>query len=477
MARTWVLYHHFQFQSILSAIETIESLLKIETENQALYGEVDFFRGYCCYFLNEGPRSLKHLQAALDHIPLTHHEIRGQAELVFGLACQMEGQKEKAIHTLNDLIYGDPRPQNMRKTRLLASLVYIHIISADPAEAFKANKELTDVATAGHYSYAKAWSIYLQGLISFYRGEFEKAVHYLSQAHEDRYILHTRAAFDCIAGLVFAHQFLGHPDRADATMERLFEFAGELNDPAYSAIAASCKTRLLLIQGRTGEAVNMLPADETSGVENIFVWLEIPAITHCRVLIAEGSDTGLEQAEKRLQEYLKMNRDNHNTRAIIEILSLLSLVCKMQGKSAEALSLLKHALDLARPGEWVHPFIEPGPPMAELLNMFEKKVADDFTEKILVTCNESQTQVSPEEVPPGPKTPRPQPLVEPLTNRELDILELLAQRLQTKEIAEKLYILSETVKSHLKNIYQKLSVGNRRQAVQKARELGILTTP
>ena len=139
--------------------------------------------------------------------------------------------------------------------------------------------------------------------------------------------------------------------------------------------------------------------------------------------------------------------------------------------------MLKSALDLARPGEWVHPFIEPGPPMAELLNMLEKKVADDFTEKILATFNESQTQVSPAVVPPAPKTPHPQPLVEPLTNRELDILELLAQRLQTKEIAEKLYISSETVKSHLKNIYQKLSVGNRRQAVQKARELGILTTP
>jgi LuxR family maltose regulon positive regulatory protein len=304
---------------------------------------VDFFRGYCFYFLNEGPRSLKHLQAALDHIPLIHHEIRGQAELVFGLACQMEGQKEKAIHTLNDLIYGDPPPHNMRKTRLLVSLVYIHIISADPAEAFKANKELMDVATAGHYSYAKGWSIYLQGLISFYCGEFEKAVHDFSRAQNDRHILHTRAALDCMAGLAFAHQFLGQPDRADATMERLFEFAGELNDPAYSAIVASCKTRLLVIQGRTGEAVNMLPADETSGAENIFVWLEIPAITQCRVLIAEGSDAGLGQAEKRLQEYLKMTLDNHNTRAIIEILSLLSLVCKGQGKNAEALSLLKSA--------------------------------------------------------------------------------------------------------------------------------------
>jgi ATP/maltotriose-dependent transcriptional regulator MalT/ActR/RegA family two-component response regulator len=67
-----------------------------------------------------------------------------------------------------------------------------------------------------------------------------------------------------------------------------------------------------------------------------------------------------------------------------------------------------------------------------------------------------------------------QPLVEPLTNRELDVLELLARRLSNKEIAEKLFIAPTTVKGHLKNIYQKLEVGKRREAVVKAQKIGIL---
>jgi LuxR family maltose regulon positive regulatory protein len=66
-------------------------------------------------------------------------------------------------------------------------------------------------------------------------------------------------------------------------------------------------------------------------------------------------------------------------------------------------------------------------------------------------------------------------MVEPLTNRELDILELLAQRLQSNEIAEKLFISIDTVKTLLKHIYQKLNVSNRRQGVDKANALGILT--
>ncbi len=72
-----------------------------------------------------------------------------------------------------------------------------------------------------------------------------------------------------------------------------------------------------------------------------------------------------------------------------------------------------------------------------------------------------------------PHHPKPQPLVEPLTNRELDTLALLGKRLYNKEIADELGISLETVKTHLKNIFQKLRVTNRREAVEKAKELGL----
>ena len=70
--------------------------------------------------------------------------------------------------------------------------------------------------------------------------------------------------------------------------------------------------------------------------------------------------------------------------------------------------------------------------------------------------------------------PTPQPLVEPLTNREIDILERLSQRLRNKEIAEDLCISPETVKSHLTNIYQKPNVSKRREAVERGKVIGIL---
>ncbi len=77
-------------------------------------------------------------------------------------------------------------------------------------------------------------------------------------------------------------------------------------------------------------------------------------------------------------------------------------------------------------------------------------------------------------VPPSPSHPVPQSLVDPLTNRELDILDLLVQRLSNQEIADKLFISTTTVKTHLQNIYGKLNVSKRREAVEKAKKIGIL---
>ena len=74
----------------------------------------------------------------------------------------------------------------------------------------------------------------------------------------------------------------------------------------------------------------------------------------------------------------------------------------------------------------------------------------------------------------NPKSENDMPLVEPLTNRELAVLELLVNRLQDKEIAEKLSVSPATVKTHLQNIYQKLNAGNRREAVAMAKNLRIL---
>ena len=117
--------------------------------------------------------------------------------------------------------------------------------------------------------------------------------------------------------------------------------------------------------------------------------------------------------------------------------------------------------------------------MADLLKqLIEQNVAVDYIGRILDAFKEDEHRATQDEsdqlTSPPPLPLSTQPLVEPLTNRELEILDLLAQRFQNKEIAEKLFISPETVKKHLNNIYGKLSVSNRRHAVEQVRDLGIL---
>jgi LuxR family maltose regulon positive regulatory protein len=200
------------------------------------------------------------------------------------------------------------------------------------------------------------------------------------------------------------------------------------------------------------------------------VWLELPHVTHCRRLIATGSDDSLKEAYERLDALQEAAGAIHNTFHLIDILVLKALAFYKQSRIEEALKALQEGIGLAIPGGWIRPFVEPGPPMPDLLTRLKKRhFPADFIDKILTAL-----PISPSPDRPLTKPPPPHPLIEPLTHREMDVLELLAKRLQSKEIAEKLSVSPETVRTHLGHIYQKLSVSGRRESVEKAKNLGII---
>jgi LuxR family maltose regulon positive regulatory protein len=237
------------------------------------------------------------------------------------------------------------------------------------------------------------------------------------------------------------------------------------------------------MRGETAFVADVLSINIAPQTDAMAIWLEVPAITRCRALLAEGSDNCLQEGEKKLNELLSLNQTHHNTCQMIGIMALQALAIYRQGRLNESLDVLEQAVAMAKPAGWIRPFVEPGPPMVDLLKgLLKRNVAVDYIEKIIAAFKDDKQIVGPEaadrpsvatQQPLRPSTP-PESLVEPLTHRELDVLELLAQRLQNKEIADKLFISPGTVKGHLKSIYQKLSVSKRRQAVSRAMDLGIL---
>ena len=294
------------------------------------------------------------------------------------------------------------------------TLVYIHIISGDLYKAFVANQQLFDFATKNNYIYAKVWSVYLKGLIHFYRNELGMAIDHFGQAIEQKYIFHTRAVVDSIAGLIFSYQAEGQPDRAGETMQSLFKYVAFQNDPTYLMIADSCNVRLSIMQGELISTMGWL-RESSPPVENMVWWLEIPAVTHCKALLAEGSDESLEKAEIQLRELLRLNQDNHNTCHTIHIMPLLAMVYHKQGRDDEALTILEEAVDLAKPGGWIRPFVELGSPMAELLKqLLRQNIHTEFVEKLLAAFSDKQTGPPSLPAPPLPVPKSPHLQVIPL---------------------------------------------------------------
>jgi LuxR family maltose regulon positive regulatory protein len=309
------------------------------------------------------------------------------------------------------------------------------------------------------------------------------AIHYFSQALESTYLMLRRADADCMAGLALAYQATQQTDKATATLERLYEFIHPFDDLTLSGIAHSCRARLSLMRGETAFVSDVLSINIAPQTDAMAIWLEVPAITRCRALLAKGSDNCLQEAEKKLQELLSLNQAHHNTCQMIGIMALQALAIHRQGRSDESLDALEQAVAMAEPAGWIRPFVEPGPPMVDLLKgLLKRNVAVNYIEKILSAFKDDKQVVGPKAadhpIASAHQPLRPsitsQSLVEQLTHRELDVLELLAQRLQNKEIADKLFISPGTVKGHLKSIYQKLNVSNRRQAVEKAHTLDII---
>ena len=155
--------------------------------------------------------------------------------------------------------------------------------------------------------------------------------------------------------------------------------------------------------------------------------------------------------------------------SVIEILALLALAHAAQGDIPPALVSLERALTLAEPEGYVRLFVDEGVPMAQLLSEAAARgMMPDYIGKLLAAF-QAGAQTSKEK----PNLPLAQPLIEPLSQRELKVLQLIAQGLSNHAISERLFLALSTVKGHNRIIFDKLQVQSRTEAVARARELDL----
>jgi len=243
----------------------------------------------------------------------------------------------------------------------------------------------------------------------------------------------------------------------------------------------SLRARLLLIQGDLEGAIRWANTFTDPPPDLALVWLEEPQVTRARILIASGEEANLRAAQQILDVLDEITGRTHNTHYKIEILALRALALDAQGETSAAEEFLKQAVGLARPGGFIRVFVDLGKPMQALLRRLTKQ--DDLVDAVGCILAAFPAEYSPPEEddhlsdkasPARQPSPGKALLAEPLTPRELEVLHLLRGPSSIKEIALQLHISYATAKRHTINIYAKLGVNQRWNAVARAEELHLL---
>jgi LuxR family maltose regulon positive regulatory protein len=220
-----------------------------------------------------------------------------------------------------------------------------------------------------------------------------------------------------------------------------------------------------------------------AGSEPLDFLREMNEITRARVLLVQGL---LDEALSLLGRLASAAEAGGRTGRLIEILALQALGLSMirtrgqkQDTTRPELKALERSLALAKPEGRLRLFLAEGPLMATLLRQAAARgIEPEYVQELLdaFAVQASAERPTANGIPPsfGLRTV-PSSLVEPLSERELEVLRLVAEGLSNREIAEQLVVAVGTVKAHLHNICGKLDVQNRTQAILQAQQLGLLT--
>jgi len=233
------------------------------------------------------------------------------------------------------------------------------------------------------------------------------------------------------------------------------------------------KVRVYLRQGRLSEALAWARERGLSVDDDLSYLGEFEHITLARVLIAQHQNDPLadsiHDAIALLERLMQAAEAGRRMGSVIEILVVQALALQAQGNVSQALASLERALALAEPEGYVRIFVDEGEPMCLLIEKLPRgqdKTFLGYVDKLLAAFAPPVIKQS------TIKNPKSE-MVEPLSERELEVLRLLGTELSGPEIARRLIVSLNTLRTHTKNIFNKLGVNNRRAAVRRAEELNL----
>jgi LuxR family maltose regulon positive regulatory protein len=478
MVEAWLLIGWSEMAEVMDRIEALLTAMSPGSKAfKSLQGEWDTLRSLLYYHMADGPNALSYAKQAVARLPGEHISVRGLAIMLLGMSYQMIGDLQKSHAVVLTALKEKKTHHTTYHGRVLLTFCFTGYMEADLNRVVQAARQVLSLGQELDLPELIAHGYYFLGISHYERNDLVAAEKYMSSVAEGYSMTNSHNfAFSSFA-MALIYQALDRSDQAREMVESVVNYAFEIQNISLLQTAQTFQAELAIRQGNLSEAGRWMKTVDPNPL-NVAYRFYVPQITLVKWFLAQDTSESRQQAAKLLSQLQNFFTSTHNSRILIEVRALQALLHDAEGDKPAALTALEDAIYLAQPGGQIRPLLDLGPEMAHLAHrLAERNVASGLIGKLLEAFRnekiDTQLASSKARLPPLP-TVSAQPLSEPLTRREIEILGLLAPGLVNKEIASQLFISPETVKKHTQNIYRKLNASNRRQAVARAYELEIL---
>ena len=440
-------------------------------EQQKFRGRIAVVQAFMAFFREDVPGMIQHARQAFESLPEQDLHWRISAAIVLGDAYSLGGQVTAATEAQRKALQESKAIGNtyLILTAGLKLAVTLRL-QGHLQQAVELCQQLVQFAQESENVQSTAsgclmvmWAEILTELDDLNRAsELSKKGIELTRQGGD--VAMQGWSYVCQVRILFS---LGDMAGAEAAIHEMGQVAQALDVPPWiTNRLAAWQGRIWLEQGKLGAVSQWVKARGLDTNDAYNLQHEREYMVLARLCILQGQP---EEAIGLLDRLFYAVKQAGRVAVEIEILILQALARVAGGNTTRAVAAVEEALVIAEPGGFIRVFVDEGPSMAHLLYIaLSHGIAPDYVSRLLAAFPIAEPE------PADPSEPHDK-LVEPLSERELEVLQLIADGLTNSEIAARLFLSTNTVKGHNRNIYGKLDVHSRTQAIARAQGLGLLS--
>lgn len=471
---TWYLFNTGQMEKAEAAIQLAEETIRQnESETTILQGRLAAVRAFMLAGKMDVQNIIKFADQALTLLPETEVNWRSLTAIILGDVYAYVGNLNAAYEARLEAVKAWQETGNIYWT-FVASLKLMSTLRSigHLQKTIEISRQQMEIVTEHGLSQIRAisWLFAIWGETLAELNQLEAAEALVEKIIESNKNSPDAAMIGwngiCLMRISISKQDISG---ADMLVQEMKNKAKEANvQPWLWSLINAWQTQVWLLQNKMEEAVQW--AHEQAEKNNREIpWIrEIENAVRARVYLLSGR---LDEAVNLLKDLYAAAESGGRVSKSIEFLILQSLAFQAGDHVDQAVYVLGKAIKLAKPGGFIRIFVDEGPQMAKLLYLTLKKdIEPVYVRKILAAFPAVQSEKPAEKTQPASDSD----WIEPLSDRELEVLHLIAAGHSRQEIASRLVVSLNTVKTHIRNIFSKLGVNSQMQAVGKARGLGFL---